>query len=142
MTERVFWDTAAFVALSNRDDELHAAAIEVSQELATRQAVVLTHDAVLTEVANSFSKAVWRSVARKIIADLTESVSLGAAEIVHIDTRLWQRGWNLFVSSRDKDWGLTDCFSFVVMQEHNLITAFTSDRHFEQAGFTRLLTRV
>jgi predicted nucleic acid-binding protein len=141
MPDRVFWDTAAFVALGNRDDDLHGAAIGVSQELAARQAMVLTHDAILTEVANSFSKAAWRSVARRIIDDLTESVNLGVAEIVHIDTRLWRQGWDLFVSRRDKDWGLTDCLSFVVMQENNLTSAFTSDRHFEQAGFTRLLIR-
>ena len=89
MPERVFWDTAAFIALGNRDDDLHAAAIAISQELAARPAVVFTHDAVLTEVANSFSKVAWRPIARRIIEGLTGAVSLGAAEIVHIDTRLW-----------------------------------------------------
>jgi len=39
----------------------------------------------------------------------------------------------------DKEWGLTDCISFVVMKERKITEAFTSDRHFEQAGFTNLL---
>ncbi len=39
----------------------------------------------------------------------------------------------------DKDWSLTDCISFAVMQERSLTEALTSDHHFEQAGFTALL---
>lgn len=33
----------------------------------------------------------------------------------------------------------TDCISFVVMREKNLIDALTADRHFIQAGFRALL---
>lgn len=39
----------------------------------------------------------------------------------------------------DKGWGLTDCTSFVVMEQEQITEAFTSDQHFEQAGFTKLL---
>ncbi len=38
-----------------------------------------------------------------------------------------------------KEWGLTDCLSFVVMQEMNITGALTTDRHFEQAGFSALM---
>ncbi len=38
-------------------------------------------------------------------------------------------------SAIDKEWGLTDCISFVVMQQHNLTKVLTVDRHFEQAGY-------
>lgn len=139
MPETIFWDTAAFVALGNRDDDLHAAAVAVSQELAAGRALILTTDAVLTEVVNTFSKAVWHSVAQQLVESLLASVALGLAEIVHIDVDLWQRGWQLFLNRPDKDWSLTDCISFIVMQDRDLTQAFTSDRHFEQAGFLRLL---
>ncbi len=36
-------------------------------------------------------------------------------------------------------WALTDCISFVVMEERELTLAATGDRHFRQAGFTPLL---
>jgi len=39
----------------------------------------------------------------------------------------------------DKEWGLTDCISLVVMQKEQIKQAFTSDHHFEQAGFLKLL---
>ena len=34
---------------------------------------------------------------------------------------------------------LTDCISFVVMQERGIAEALTGDHHFEQAGFAALL---
>ncbi len=48
-------------------------------------------------------------------------------------------GWMLYSQRPDKDWGLTDCISFAVMTQEGITQAFTSDRHFEQAGFTKLL---
>ena len=39
----------------------------------------------------------------------------------------------------DKAWGLTDCVSFVVMQQTNITDALTTDDHFRQAGFRVLL---
>jgi predicted nucleic acid-binding protein len=38
-----------------------------------------------------------------------------------------------------KKWSFTDCTSFVTMRELRIADAFTSDRHFLQAGFTPLL---
>ncbi len=54
-------------------------------------------------------------------------------------TALMDRGIALFASRADKEWGLTDCISFVVMQEHNMTDALTADHHLEQAGFRALL---
>ena len=45
-----------------------------------------------------------------------------------------------FTASVLKEWGLTDCTSFVVMMESQITQAFTSDHHFEQAGFEKLLS--
>jgi predicted nucleic acid-binding protein len=41
----------------------------------------------------------------------------------------------------DKPWGLTDCLSFIVMQERGITEALTADEHFRQAGFVPLLGR-
>ncbi len=139
MPETIFWDAAAFIALGNARDDLHQAAITVSQELAQSQAQVLTTDAVLIEVANAFSKVVLRPVALRLIEAVQESMALEVATIVHVDVDLWQRGWKLYQARTDKDWGLTDCISFIVMKDYGVYRAFTHDRHFEQAGYVRLL---
>jgi predicted nucleic acid-binding protein len=45
----------------------------------------------------------------------------------------------LYRSRHDKEWSLTDCVSFVVMQDEGISDALTGDKHFEQAGFNALL---
>jgi predicted nucleic acid-binding protein len=45
----------------------------------------------------------------------------------------------LYVNRPDKQWSLTDCISFVVMEREGIADALTGDKHFEQAGFNVLL---
>ena len=38
----------------------------------------------------------------------------------------------------DKHWSLTDCISFVVMEDEKIYEPLTADQHFEHAGFKAL----
>ena len=78
-----------------------------------------------------------RQVLQRILKQVRNRYNVSIAELGYSD--LWQRGWQLFTTRSDKEWGLTDCISFVVMQDYQIDRAFSSDRHFEQAGFVRLL---
>jgi predicted nucleic acid-binding protein len=49
------------------------------------------------------------------------------------------RAVELFRERPDKSWSLTDCLSFVVMDEEHLLYALTADSHFNQAGYDALL---
>jgi predicted nucleic acid-binding protein len=60
-------------------------------------------------------------------------------EIIEITSAPYSNGLKLYRERFDKDWGITDCISFVVMTERNLISALTADHHFHQAGFRALL---
>ncbi len=60
-------------------------------------------------------------------------------EIIHIDAALDDQAWQLLKNRPDKAWSLVDCTSFVVVTQRGLIEALTTDHHFEQAGFVRLL---
>jgi len=51
----------------------------------------------------------------------------------------FERGLDLYCSRPDKSWSLTDCISFLVMEEHGVMEALTGDHHFVQAGFVALL---
>ncbi len=60
-------------------------------------------------------------------------------QIVALDSRLFSRGLERMASRADKDWSLTDCISFIIMEEERIHEALTADQHFEQAGFIALL---
>ncbi len=60
--------------------------------------------------------------------------------ILPLDSSALQRGLDIFAARPDKDWSLTDCTSFAVMQQRMIGEALSSDRHFHQAGFRALLS--
>jgi predicted nucleic acid-binding protein len=60
--------------------------------------------------------------------------------IIHIDERLDNLAWALLEHYSDKLWSLVDAASFVIMREMGMLEAITTDHHFEQAGFVRLLS--
>jgi predicted nucleic acid-binding protein len=59
--------------------------------------------------------------------------------LLHVDPTLDAQAWQLFAERTDKEWSLVDCASFVVMRQRGILEAFTTDHHFEQAGFVCLL---
>lgn len=96
----------------------------------------LTTEVVLTEIGNALSGQRWRTLGVSIIQQLQEDSDL---EIMTVTSALFEQAVQLYVNRPDKEWGLTDCISFVVMQERNLTDVLTTDHHFTQAGFHRLL---
>lgn len=91
---------------------------------------------VVTELADGLCKAGTRPIFVRLLALLQTDTQV---TIVPADQGLMDRGLALYVSRPDKDWSLTDCISFVVMQERSITDALTADHHFEQAGFVALL---
>ena len=59
--------------------------------------------------------------------------------IVPQTDKQFQDGLELYKQRPDKQWSLTDCVSFVIMQEMGISEALAYDKHFEQAGFIALL---
>ncbi len=128
-----FADTAYFLALVNPDDDAHDAAIE--QTLLTT-GLIITTSAVLNELGNHLAAP----ANRPLFLETIERLRADPRAIIHGDARLFEAGLNLYVVRRDKHWSLTDCVSFVLMTERKITKALTTDHHFQQAGFTALLT--
>lgn len=59
--------------------------------------------------------------------------------ITELTDESFYRGIELYRARKDKNWSLTDCISFTVMNERGITDALTGDHHFEQAGFRTLL---
>lgn len=129
MTPPIFIDTSYVLALANTADKYHERAYAASLLV---QPPFVTTEAVLTEIGNAFSRIRWRALGFAIINDLRTDPNI---ETVPVDATLFDRAVELYGSRSDKEWGLTDCISFVVMQERGLTRVLTTDRHFAQAGF-------
>lgn len=128
----IFIDTGYILALINTSDEYHERASTIASEIVGR--FVIT-EAVLTEIGNTLSRVRWRSASVATIEDLRSDPDIE----VSISPELFGRAVNLYSSRTDKEWGMTDCISFVVMQDMGIIDALTTDDNFRQAGFRALL---
>jgi hypothetical protein len=139
MTRKVFMDTSAWIALINDSDALHKQAIEIIEQLYRQNCSLITTEFIILEVANELRNPTYRNRVVKYINDLKNKSNI---RIIPANTEFLQTGWSLYSTREDKEWSLTDCISFVVMQENSITEAFTSDHHFEQAGFIKLIREV
>lgn len=130
---RVFVDTNYYLALLSKRDSFHEAALAQGGGPSIEY---VTTEWVLTELMDALSEGAARKVAVGFIEDLRESENVMIESATH---ELFQSGLDLYISRPDKEWSLTDCISFVVMERENLTDALTGDRHFAQAGFNALL---
>jgi len=133
-SERLFLDTAFIQALLNPRDAYHKQAKELFPRIRLASEVWIT-EAILVEVGNALS-AFNRKSAVQFIQQCYRTDNI---KVIGIDTTLLMQALALYQSRSDKTWGLTDCISFVVMQQNNLTDAVTGDRHFVQAGFRALM---
>jgi predicted nucleic acid-binding protein len=133
---QVFVDTAALVALGNKQDHWHYQAVAVSRQLTLAGCRFVTTDAVLLEVGNTFSRAPFKPVALRLIETARRSPRW---QCLAVDGPLLDPGLALFRQRPDKDWSLTDCIGILVATYLRIEQAFTTDRHFVQAGLDILL---
>lgn len=130
----VFADAFFYVALINRHDAYHARATDYARSYSGS---VVTTEWVLAEVADALAAS---SARRQVRAAFDQLSADPDTRVVGASAELFVRGLELYDQRPDKHWSLTDCISFVVMQEKGMTEALTGDHHFTQAGFAALLS--
>lgn len=135
MTE-VFLDTSFAIALSSVTDQNHVRAAQLANQIESNSTRLVTTQAILIEIGNSLSKQRYRAAAIQLLESLETDPSV---EIILLTNGLHKLAFNLYKQRKDKEWGLVDCISFIVMQDRGIIDALTADTHFQQAGFRALL---
>ena len=136
MQAEVFLDTAYAIAPSSSNDQFHTRATELADQLETSGTRLVTTRAVLSEIGNALSKQRYRHAAVQLLDSLEADSTV---EMVSLSDELYARALQLYRERPDKEWGLTDCVSFLVMRDRDLTEALTTDEHFQQAGFRALL---
>jgi predicted nucleic acid-binding protein len=132
----VFADTSYWIALLYPPDCLHVKVTSMSREISTMRLV--TSEMVLIELLNTFSNGSPRM--RSIVVRAVEDAREGNSVIVFPQTsQQFTQALERYKRSADKNWSLTDCASFQIMETERIDAALTHDHHFVQAGFEALL---
>lgn len=134
----VFADTSGLANLVDRSEEFHAQAKGLYDLVRAESRVFVTTNYIIAGLIATLTSPLRTSRERivEIIRSLRSSASF---RIVHVDEILDDSALELLATRLDKQWSLVDCTSFVLMQQLSLTEALTTDHHFEQAGFVRLL---
>ena len=132
-----FADTSGWASAFINNDPYHEKASELMALWRQENRQVVTTNYVLSEFVALLTRS---RIGRERTLDYAKIIrSVAWVEIVHVDPSLDAAAWQLLENRLDKAWSLVDAASFVVMQERGITEALTTDKHFEQAGFIRLL---
>jgi len=134
--KRICADSSYWIALLNPRDELHGRAVAVVQSCSEDQ--IVTSEMVLAELLNGFSDGGprLRAAVSKAVKTLRSSQNV---TVIPQTSDQFQRALGRYEERTDKDWSLTDCASFLIMEAEGIEAALTHDQHFTQAGFLALL---
>lgn len=116
----LFVDTSGWANLFIPQQNHHALALKIYEEVLQRKRRLVTTNYVLAELI-ALLHSPLRAPRAKALAILEKIKTSPYVEVVHITPEL------------------DDAASFIVMQERALPNALTTDQHFEQAGLNRLL---
>jgi len=126
-------DTSGLLCLHFSTEPFHTQTCTKYQKATIR----LTHSYIIAEyVALANARRFSRSSVLNFVADLLGSPDI---ETVWVDEPLHRAAVELLIVRQDKTYSLCDAVSFVLMRQRSVTFALTTDRHFEQEGFVRLL---
>ena len=99
---------------------------------------IVTSQIVITEVLNYVSRGGERL--RRLAARMVQELENNSyVEIIPQSDAQFRTAVERYAARSNQRWSLTDCASFLAMEERGITQALAYDRDFEQAGFTALL---
>jgi uncharacterized protein len=132
----VFLDSNGWIALLNTREWLHPVAVERWRAMSRAVTPVVLTDWIVAETGNGLARTLLRSCFAEVVQAMRRNPRF---RVVAVSPELMERALLMYSDRPDKTWGLVDCASFTVMKDEGIAQAFTTDRHFEQAGFDCLL---
>lgn len=134
----IFADTSGWGNLIDESQQYHSQTAALYRNARRHGRKIITTNYVIAELVALLTSPL--RLPRAVIIAFIESLKTSPyIEVIHVDNEMDNRAWSFLKSRSDKDWSLVDCSSFIVMQERSLLESLTTDHHFEQAGFIRLL---
>jgi uncharacterized protein len=138
MSNSLFVDTSGWASFFTKTESTHPQALQLLRIAHKQNHRIITSNYILTELV-ALLHSPLRQPRSRIFEIINTIKTTPYIEILHITEESDRFAWELFQSRPDKQWSLVDCSSFVIMQKLEITTSLTTDHHFEQAGFIRLL---
>src|SRR5262245_39852105 len=135
MSGSIFLDTNGWLALLNASENWHADAMDLWLDLVRRGNRIVLTDWIIAETGNGLARSQTKAQFVNVVEQMLDAPSV---DVISVDRGLLGRALSDYSNYTDKTWGLVDCASFIVMRDRGIAEAFTSDRDFQQAGFTCL----
>jgi predicted nucleic acid-binding protein len=129
----VYLDTVGLIALWDRSDQWHAAAVDAYQRIKKDDCELITSRPVVLECGNAAARRPYRSHVIRLREAMEEDGSL-----INPLEDDWRSAWVAFAQGWAGEAGIVDQISFAVMRRMSINEAFTNDRHFRAAGFETL----
>lgn len=127
-------DTSGLLCFLHQDEPQHKKAVNF---LANANGILLLHNYILAELV---ALGLVRRLSQSIVLSYTlELLNNPKVAMVWVDEPLYQEAVSLLMSRSDKTYSLCDAVNFVLTRKLGIMEALTTDKHFEQEGFTRLL---
>lgn len=127
-------DTSGLLCYVHRNEPQHQEAVQLLNSARRKS---LTHSYVLAElIALALIRRFPRPAVLAFVMDLLDNPDI---ETVWVDEQLHREAMHLLIERQDKTYSLCDAVSFVLMRQCGMTEALTTDRHFEQEGFVKLL---
>lgn len=138
MSNNLFIDTSGWASIIVPTEQHHAIATQHFRQAILTQQPILTSNYIITELV-ALLQSPLRLPRSAIFAQVDIIRSNPLVQQIHLTPELDQDAWTLCKQRPDKTWSLVDCSSFILMKQLKMQMALTTDHHFEQAGFIRLL---
>lgn len=126
-------DTSGLLSFFDRRDSWHRDAVT----LYASAPIKLTHSYVFAEFVPLCQSRGLNRV--RVLSFLSNFQDNRNVEIVWVDQALHRDALTLLQNRLDKAYSICDAVSFLLMRGRGIAEALTTDRHFEQEGFVRLL---
>lgn len=138
MVSKVFADTSGWASLFVSTELYHHQASQHFAQFRQDQQTIVTSNYVIAELVALFNSPL--QLPRNKLFQYVEAIKTASyVELIYVNSEIDELAWALLKNRRDKNWSLVDATSFIIMQQLNIQIALTTDHHFEQAGFMRLL---
>ena len=132
----IFADSGYWIAMMNSRDQWNRAALIATDQIRGRR--IITSEMVIVELLNGVARLGEQG--RRQAVDMARGLYLNPnVAVIEQSAQQLNAAIERYANRLDQSWSVTDCASFLIMEERGITEALAYDVDFVQAGFRALL---